>query len=124
MWRLEWQECLYWHPDQVCPAIPRYGNSLGLEQDIRQGTGVGNNGVPESISLNISLGTECGNWHKSLNYIKHHAEPKGASGEWLHDGWQPEIAGVPFHNNKTCNVSPVVISNDALFAELQKCDCR
>jgi hypothetical protein len=32
--------------------------------------------IPESISLNISLGTECGNCHKSLNYVKHHAEQK------------------------------------------------
>ena len=80
--------------------------------------------IPESISLNISLGTECGNCHKSLNYVKHHAEQKGASGEWLHaDDGSPNCS-VPFQNNKARKASPVVILNNALFAELQKYDCR
>ena len=45
--------------------------------------------IPESMSRNINLGTECGNCHKSLNYVKHHAAQKGASGEWLHDDGSP-----------------------------------
>jgi len=124
MWRLEWQGCLYWYPDQVWPAIPRYGNSLGFEQDIRHGTGIGNNmgTIPESISLNISLGTECGNCHKPVNYVKRHAVQKGASGEWLHDDGSPNCS-VPVHDNTAGKASPVAIPNDALFAELRKYDC-
>ena len=80
--------------------------------------------IPESISLNISLGTECGNCHKSLNYVKHHAELKEASGEWLHDDDGSPNCTVPFQNNKARNASPVVIPNDALFADLQKYECR
>jgi len=91
-----------------------FGTALALET---MGT------ILESISLNISLGTECGNCHKSLNYIKLHAEQKGASGEWLHDDGSPNCS-VPFENNKILKASPVVIPNDALFAELQKYDCR
>ncbi|HEY1676378.1 MAG TPA: hypothetical protein VGG04_01605 [Candidatus Sulfotelmatobacter sp.] len=41
--------------------------------------------IPESISLDISLGTECGKCHKPVNYVKRPAEQEGASGEWLHD---------------------------------------
>lgn len=79
--------------------------------------------IPESIPLNISLGTECGNCHKPVNYVKHHAEQKEASGEWFHrDDGSPNCS-VPFQNNKARKASPVVIPNDALFAELRKYDC-
>jgi hypothetical protein len=64
------------------------------------------------------------NCHKSLNYVKHHAEQKGASAEWLHDDDGSPNCSVPFQNNKILKASPVVIPNDALFAELQKYDCR
>jgi len=78
--------------------------------------------MPEAISLTISLGTECGNCHKSLNYVKHHAEQKKASGEWLHDDGSPNCS-VPVHDNTARKASPVAIPNDALFAELRKYDC-
>jgi len=79
--------------------------------------------IPESISLNISLGTECGNCHKPVNYVKRPAEQKGASGEWLHDDDDSPNCSVPFQNSKARKASPVVIPNDALFAELRKYDC-
>ena len=78
--------------------------------------------IPESISLDISLGTECGNCHGPLKYIRRHAEQEGANGEWLHDDGSPNCS-VPALNDKAGKASPVAISNDALFAELQKYDC-
>jgi hypothetical protein len=78
--------------------------------------------IPESISLDISLGTGCGNCHKPVNYVKRHAEQKGASGEWLHDGGSPNC-NVPVHDKTACKASRVAIPNDALFAELRKYDC-
>lgn len=33
--------------------------------------------IPESISLDISLGTECGNCHKPVNYVERHTEHQG-----------------------------------------------
>ena len=77
--------------------------------------------IPESISLDISLGTECGNCHKRVNYVKGQAEQKGASGEWLHDNGSPNCS-IPVQNDKARKASPVTIPNDALFAELQKYD--
>lgn len=74
--------------------------------------------IPESISLDISLGTECGHCHKPVNYVKPLAEQKGASGEWLHDDGSPNCS-VPVLNDKDCKASPVAIPNDALFAELR-----
>jgi hypothetical protein len=79
--------------------------------------------IPESISLNISLGTECWNCHKPVNYVKHHAEQKGASGEWLHDDDGSPNCSVPVQDNTARKASPVAIPNDALFAELRKYDC-
>lgn len=78
--------------------------------------------ISESISLDISLGTECGNCHKPVNYVKRHAEQKGASGEWLHDDGSRNCS-VPVHDNTARKASPVAIPNDALFAELRKYDC-
>ena len=78
--------------------------------------------ISKSISLDISLGTECENCHKLVNYVQRQGEQKGASGEWLHDDGSPNCS-VPFQNNKARKASPVVISNDALFAELRKYDC-
>jgi hypothetical protein len=77
--------------------------------------------IPESISLQISLRTECGDCHGPLKYIRRHAEQEGASGEWLHDDGSPNCS-VPALNDKAGKASPVAISNDALFAELQKYD--
>jgi hypothetical protein len=56
--------------------------------------------IPESISLNISLGTECGNCHKRVNYVKHHAEQKEASGEWLHGDDGSPNCSVPFQKQQ------------------------
>lgn len=78
--------------------------------------------ISESISLDISLGTECGNCHKPVNYVKRHAEQKGSSGEWLHDDGSPNCS-VPVHDSTARKASPVAIPNDALFAELRKYDC-
>lgn len=78
--------------------------------------------VPESISLDISLGTQCGNCHKLVTYVEHHPEHKGGSGEWLHDDGSPNCCP-SVEKDKTCKVSPVMIPNDALFAELRKYDC-
>jgi hypothetical protein len=78
--------------------------------------------IPESVSLDISLGTECGNCHKPVNYVERHTEHQGASGDWLHDDGSPNCS-VPALNDKAGKASPVAISNDALFAELQKYDC-
>lgn len=79
--------------------------------------------IPESISLDISLGAECGNCHKPVNYVKPLAEQKGASGEWLHDDGSSNC-GVAVLNDKDRKASPVAIPNDALFAELQKYKCK
>ena len=78
--------------------------------------------IPESVSLDISLGTECGNCHKPVNYVERHTEHQGASGDWLHDDGSPNCS-VPALNDNAGKASPVAISNDALFAELQKYDC-
>jgi hypothetical protein len=77
--------------------------------------------IPESISLNISLGTECGNCRKPVKYVKPHAEQKEASGEWLHDDGSPNCS-LPVQNDRARNARPVAIPNDALFAELRKYD--
>jgi len=79
--------------------------------------------IPESISLDISFGTECGNCHKPVNYVKPHAEQKGASGEWVHDDGSPKCS-LPVQNDRARKDRPVTIPNDALFAELQKYDGR
>jgi len=79
--------------------------------------------IPESFSLDISLGTECGNCHKPVNYVKRPAEQEGASGEWLHDDDGSPNCSVPVQGDKTRKASPVAIPNDALFAELRKYDC-
>jgi len=78
--------------------------------------------IPESMSLDISLGTECGNCHKPVKYVERHTEHKGASGDWLHDDGSPNCC-IFVANDRTCKVTPVIIPNDALFAELRKCDC-
>jgi len=78
--------------------------------------------IPKSISLDISLGTECGNCHKPVYYVERHTEHQGASGDWLHDNGSPNCC-ISVENDKTCKVSPVMIPNDALFAELRKYDC-
>jgi hypothetical protein len=78
--------------------------------------------IPESISLDISLGTECGNCHKPVNYAERHTEHQGASGDWLHDDGSPNCC-IFVENDRTCKVTPVMIPNDALFAELRKYDC-
>jgi hypothetical protein len=78
--------------------------------------------IPESISLDISLGTECGNCHKPVNYVERHTEHQGAIGDWLHDDGSPNCC-ISFENDKTCKVSPVMIPNDALCAELRKYEC-
>jgi hypothetical protein len=78
--------------------------------------------IPESISLDISLGTECGNCHKPVNYVERHTEHQGASGDWLHDDGSPNCC-IFVENDRTCKVTPVMIPNDALFAELRKYDC-
>jgi hypothetical protein len=78
--------------------------------------------IPESISLDINLGAECGNCHKPVTYVKRHAEQKGASGEWLHGDGSPNCS-VSVQDNTARKASPVAIPNDALFAELQKYDC-
>jgi hypothetical protein len=78
--------------------------------------------ISESISLDSSLGTECGNCHKLVNYVKRHTEHQGASGDWLHDDGSPNC-GISVENDKTCKVSPVMIPNDALCAELRKYEC-
>jgi len=123
MWRLEWRGWLYWHSDQVWPAIPRDGHSLGLEQDIRYGAGIGRTWhLSHSISLKISLRTQCGNCHGQLKYVKRHAEQEEERGEWLHDDGSPNCK-IPALNDKAGKASPVAISNDALFVELQKYDC-
>jgi hypothetical protein len=57
-----------------------------------------------------------------VNYVKRHAERKGASGEWLHDDDGCPNCSVPFQNNKGRKASPVVIPNDALFAEVRNYD--
>ena len=79
--------------------------------------------IPKSISLDISLGTKCGNCHKPVNYVRGHAEQKGTSAEWLDDDGSPNCS-VPVQGDKARKASPVAIPNDALFAELQKYDCR
>ncbi len=79
--------------------------------------------IPEPISLEVSLGTECGNCHQPVSYVKHHEEQKGPSGEWLHDDGSPNCSA-PDQDNTVRKASPVAIPNDALFAELQKYDCR
>lgn len=79
--------------------------------------------IPKSISLDISLGTKCGNCHKPVNYVRRHAEQKGTSGEWLHDDGSPNCS-VPVQGDKARKASPVAIPSDVLFAELQKYDCR
>ena len=78
--------------------------------------------IPESVSLDISLGTECGNCHKPVNYVERHTEHQGASGDWLHDDGSPNCC-IFVENDRTCKVTPVMIPNDALFAELRKYDC-
>jgi len=78
--------------------------------------------IPESISQDISLGTECGNCHKPVNYVERHTEHQGASGDWLHDDGSPNCC-IFVENDRTCKVTPVMIPNDALFAELLKYDC-
>ena len=78
--------------------------------------------ISESISLDISLGTECGNCHKPVNYVKRHAEQKGASGEWLHD----DVARIAVFLSMTTRPARPVrwrFRIDALFAELRKYDC-
>ena len=81
--------------------------------------------IPESISLGISLGTECGIFHKPVNYVKPPAEQEeGASGEWLHDDGGSPNCSAPLQGDKARRACPVVIPNHALFAELQKYDCR
>jgi hypothetical protein len=77
--------------------------------------------IPESTSLDISLGTECGNCHKSVKYVKPHAEQQEASGEWLHDDGSPNCS-LPVQNDRARKASPVAIQNDALFAELRTYD--
>ena len=59
-----------------------------------------------------------------MNYVKRPAEQEGASGEWLHDDDGSPNCSVPVQGDKTSKASPVAIPNDALFAELQKYDCR
>lgn len=77
--------------------------------------------IPESISLNIGLGTECGNCHKPVKYVKPHAQQKEASGEWLHHDGSPNC-NLPVQDGRARKASPVSIPNDALFAELRKYD--
>jgi len=79
--------------------------------------------IPESISLDISLGTECENCHQSVNYVKCHEEQKGATGEWLHHNGSPNCYA-PVQGNEAVKASAMAIPNDALFAELQKYDRR
>ena len=79
--------------------------------------------IPEPISLEISLGTECGNCHKQVIYIKRDVEQQGVCGEWLHDDGSPTCSA-PDQDNTVRKASPVAIPNDALFTELQKYDCR
>jgi hypothetical protein len=64
--------------------------------------------IPESISLDISLGTECGNCHKPVNYVERHTEHQGASGDWLHDDGSPNCC-IFVENDRTCKVTPVMI---------------
>src|SRR5262249_15347802 len=78
--------------------------------------------IPDSISLKISVRTECGNCHGPLKYVKHREEQEGAGGEWLHDDGRPNC-GLSALNDNAGKAGPVAISNDALFAELQKYDC-
>ena len=78
--------------------------------------------IPDSISLKISLRTECGNCHGPLKYVKGHAEQDVANGEWLHNDGGPNCR-VSALNDKAGKASPVAISNDALFAELQNTIC-
>jgi len=79
--------------------------------------------IPDSISLDISLGTECGNCHQPVNYVKCQEQQKEATGDWLHIDGSPNCR-VPEQGNTNRRAIPVAISNDALFAELQKYDCR
>ena len=90
-----------------------FGTALALEA---LGT------IPESISLDTTLGTQCANCHKPLNYVEHHPEHERAGGEWLHDDGSPNCY-ISVENDKTCKASPVMSPNDALFAELRKYDC-
>lgn len=62
--------------------------------------------IPESISLGISLGIECGSCHKPVNYVKSLAEQKGASGEWLHDDGSPNCS-LPVQKDNARKASPV-----------------
>lgn len=79
--------------------------------------------IPESISLNINLGIECGNCHTPVKYIKPHAEQKQSSGEWLHDDGSPNCS-LPVQNDRARKASPVAIPNEALFVELRKYDAN
>jgi hypothetical protein len=57
-----------------------------------------------------------------VNYVERHTEHQGASGDWLHDDGSPNCS-ISVENDKTCKVSPVMIPNNALCAELRKYDC-
>jgi hypothetical protein len=57
-----------------------------------------------------------------VNYVERHTEHQGASGEWLHDDGSPDCC-ISVEHGKTRKASPVMIPNDALFAELRKYDC-
>ena len=75
--------------------------------------------IPESIPLEISIGTECEQCRKPMSYVQHReSDGKPNRGEWLHDDGSPRCV-VSAKGAKRV-AGPVMISNDALFAELEK----
>ena len=74
--------------------------------------------IPESISLDISLGTECGNCHKPVNYVERHTEHQGASGEWLHD----DVARIAVFLSMTTRPARPVRWRFRTMLSLQNCE--
>jgi hypothetical protein len=76
--------------------------------------------IPESIPLDISIGTVCEQCRKPMSYVQNRElDGKPNQGEWLHDDGSPRCV-ISTGGVKSRVAGPVMISNEALFAELEK----
>jgi hypothetical protein len=98
-------EEIHWDLDE------NHGTALALEE-------LG--AIPESILLDISLGTECERCHKGMHYIEHRPlDCAPHNGEWRHGDGSPRCV-ISVENGKARHATPVMIPNKTLFAELEK----